>query len=73
MIIVICGPLEGIYICLCNILQGGNIFIKELYHLSFIRDLEPVRWMLDPTSRAPFDDERCTLMMEEVSFGCILE
>jgi hypothetical protein len=32
----------------------------------------PIGWMLDPTFGAPFDDERCTLMMEDVAFGGIL-
>jgi hypothetical protein len=62
---VTCGSLEGVYICLCRNFQGGKIFVKELYHLTFIGDLEPMRWMLDPTFGAPFYDDRCTLMMDE--------
>jgi hypothetical protein len=32
----------------------------------------PTGWMLDPMSGASFDEEHCTLKMEDVAFGGIL-
>jgi hypothetical protein len=57
-----CGLLGMIHMT-CGPLEGVLVY--------FCRTL-PTGWMLDPTSGAPFDDEHCTLMMEDVNFGGIL-
>jgi hypothetical protein len=58
----ICGLLGMIHMT-CGPLEGVLVCLWRTL---------PTGWMLDPTSGAPFDDERYTLMMVDVAFGGIL-
>ena len=56
--IVICGPLEGVLVCLCRTFPGERFSMEGLGHLDLHRGLNPTGWMMCPHSFHTCEDER---------------
>jgi hypothetical protein len=59
MILVTCGPLEGVLICLYRALQSEILFMEAQGCLDLNRGMKPIGWMMHPLSLDTWEDECC--------------
>jgi hypothetical protein len=57
MILVTCGPLESVLVCLCMSLTCEILIVKEQGHLDLHWGMKTIGWMMSPLSLDTWEEE----------------